>query len=49
MLWIMYDFKRNRKNPFGQKLVHLMSQIHWPETDRMCYFLGPETNIMGER
>ena len=49
MLLILYEFNRNKKNPFEQKLAHL--KIFWvgPETDVMVQFLAPETDVMGER
>ena len=41
MLWIMYEFIRNKKNPFEQKLAY---KCLGPETDIMGQFLGPEIN-----
>ena len=51
----MYEFNRNKKNPFEQKLANF--KIFWaqklniqgPETDVMVQFLAPETDVMGER
>jgi hypothetical protein len=51
----MYEFNRNKKNTFEQKLANF--KIFWaqklniqgPETDVMVQFLAPETDVMGER